>query len=92
MNLKSMNMVAGPLMSMIENMIPKEEAKNDSADFATNLIDAFFPDSDEPTMGRLKTIVIDIAVVAINRDPDAFERKLYELQDQLNGYLKYKGG
>ena len=92
MKMSNLMGMMSPLMTMIENMLPKEEAKNSGADFATNLIDAFFPDSDEPTMGRLKTIVIDIAVVAINRDPDAFERKLYELQDQLNGYLKYKGG
>ena len=87
MNIKSMKMVTGPLLSMIENMVPKEEPANKEAKFAGHLIDTFFPVTEDEAIVRMKSVVTNIAIVAINRDPDSFRERLLELTDKLTDYF-----
>ena len=91
MNTKGFGLVAGPMIKMVKNMVPHEDPVNSSAVFVKDIIDVFIPESDEPLAGEVESIITDMVVVAVNRDPDAFKEKLAVLETKIQRFFEREG-
>lgn len=84
---KGMEMVALPLLEMLKSSVVHEEPINHEAKFMKNLVGAFMPVTDSKMVLGVKGILVDIAVISANREPEKVREKLIALKVELDGYL-----
>ena len=88
MNMKGMGMMTKPLIAMVKNMMPHEAPCNSSAIFAMDLINLLMPETEDSLVNEVEDLIVDVVVVTINRNPEAFKEKLAVLNVKIDRFLK----
>ena len=80
-------MIAMPLLELVGNSVAREAPANYEAEFVIKLIDTFMPNGDFSLYNKVKQLLVDVAVVSANRNPELVREKLIKLQTELSTYM-----